>query len=75
LWSGGSVSVTVPRRSQTGRTLRLRGLGAPRRSGDKGDLLIRLSVRAPDADDPELDRLAKEISRFYRQPVRAGLRL
>ncbi len=78
LWSGGSVDLKVPPHSQTGRTLRLRGLGAPKRGAnadDKGDLLVRLRVHVPTRSDPKLEELARALSAFYDEDVRQGLRL
>ena len=52
----GAVTVTVPKGSNTGTTLRLRGKGAPRRGGGAGDQLVRLKVVLPKPPDPELER-------------------
>ncbi len=48
----GSVAMTVPRRSDTGTVLRLRGRGVPAH-GDRpaGDQLVKLKLVLPDADD------------------------
>ncbi|MEM7692979.1 MAG: J domain-containing protein [Pseudomonadota bacterium] len=43
----GSVNVTVPPGSSGGKTLRLRGLGLPAKSGGKGDLLVTLQIDLP----------------------------
>lgn len=52
----GSVEVTVPRGTNTGATLRLRGKGL-RRPGGKaaGDQLIRLVIKLPQGKDPDLE--------------------
>ena len=39
--------MTVPRGSQTGQRLRLRGQGLSRRDGSRGDLYARLKVVVP----------------------------
>ncbi|WMS41484.1 J domain-containing protein [Acuticoccus sp. MNP-M23] len=44
---GGSVNVTVPKGSSGGKTLRLRGLGLPSKTGAKGDLLVTLQIDLP----------------------------
>lgn len=55
----GPVMVSVPKRSNTGRILRLRGKGAPRPDGTRGDLHAVLKVVLPDRPDPELEAFAE----------------
>ena len=43
----GSVTMTVPKGSNTGTVLRLRGKGVPRRNGGHGDELLKLKVCVP----------------------------
>lgn len=43
----GSVNVTVPKGSSGGKTLRLRGLGLPSKTGARGDLLVKLQIDLP----------------------------
>ena len=51
----GEVTMTVPKGSNTGTTLRLKGKGAPRRDGGNGDELVKLKVVLPRPPDPELE--------------------
>ena len=51
----GDVTMSVPKGSNTGTRLRLRGKGAPRRGGGQGDQFVRLKVVLPKAPDPELE--------------------
>jgi DnaJ-class molecular chaperone len=51
----GDVTVSVPKGSNTGTTLRLRGKGAPRRGGGHGDQFVKLKVVLPKSPDPELE--------------------
>lgn len=51
----GEVTMTVPKGSNTGTIMRLKGKGAPRRSGGHGDELVRLKVVLPGSPDPELE--------------------
>ncbi len=44
---GGAITVHVPAGSSSGRRLRLRGQGMPRRSGPAGDLYARIKVVVP----------------------------
>jgi DnaJ-class molecular chaperone len=57
----GAVSLTVPKGSNTGGTLRLKGRGLPDpKTGVRGDLLARIVVTLPDKPDPELEKFAQE---------------
>ena len=52
---GGPVTVTVPKGSNTGTTMRLRERGIRnRKTGQRGHQLIALKVVLPTADEPEL---------------------
>lgn len=52
----GAVSVTVPKGSNTGSVLRLRGKGLKDgRSGKQGDAFVHLKVVLPEKPDPELE--------------------
>jgi DnaJ-class molecular chaperone len=51
----GAVTMTVPKGSNTGSTLRLRGKGAPNQAGGHGDQLVKLRVVLPKEPDPELE--------------------
>ncbi len=50
----GPVMLTVPKASNTGTILRLKGKGVPGRGGP-GDQLIKVKVMLPDQPDPELE--------------------
>jgi DnaJ-class molecular chaperone len=56
----GVVTMTVPRWSNTGSVLRLKGKGVPRRDGSRGDQYVRLEVMLPAKPDPELERLISQ---------------
>lgn len=53
----GTVTLSVPRGSQNGRKLRLRGKGLPRRNGSAGDIIVELEVQLPDHITIEEERL------------------
>lgn len=48
---GGTVTLKVPAGTPNGRTLRVKGRGAPRRDGTYGDLLVTVEVETPTALD------------------------
>ena len=50
----GRVSLTVPKNSNTGSVLRLRGKGIPTPGGGHGDQIVRLKVVLPEGGDREL---------------------
>ena len=51
----GTVSLTVPKGSNTGKVLRLRGKGMPRGGGGHGDQYVTLKIVLPDTPDKELE--------------------
>lgn len=50
----GPVRATVPENSSSGRTLRFKGKGVPRRGGGRGDVYATLKIMLPPKPDPEL---------------------
>lgn len=55
----GSVSLTVPKGSNSGQTLRLRGKGVRGENG-RGDQLVRLVVTLPERPDSSLQRFVSQ---------------
>jgi DnaJ-class molecular chaperone len=53
----GPVTMTVPKWSNSGTVLRLKGKGVPRSDGAHGDEYVTLKIMLPDKPDPELERL------------------
>lgn len=56
----GSVNLTLPKHSNTGDRLRVRGKGVPIPGGGRGDHYVTLRVVLPPTPDPELTRLVEE---------------
>ena len=71
---GGPVAVTVPRRSDSGTVLRLRGRGVPAH-GDSpaGDALITLKVVIGPDPDGALEAFLKEWAPLHPHDPRAGM--
>jgi DnaJ-class molecular chaperone len=65
----GTVSMTIPKGSNSGQLLRLKGRGAFA-AGKRGDLLARLVVTLPDAPDEALVQFAEDWR--ARRPYRPG---
>ncbi|MGZ5876736.1 MAG: DnaJ C-terminal domain-containing protein [Bradyrhizobium sp.] len=57
---GGPVTAAVPKWSNTGRVLRLRGRGVPRSDGSKGDEYVKLVLMLPEKPDPKLEAFVSE---------------
>jgi DnaJ-class molecular chaperone len=66
----GTVTLTIPKGSNSGTRLRLRGKGAPAPGGARGDHYVTLKVVLPDTADPELLRLIEEWARKHPYRVR-----
>jgi DnaJ-class molecular chaperone len=56
----GTVAVTVPKGANTGTVLRLKGRGAPRPDGGRGDEYVTLKVVLPEKPDPELQKFVAQ---------------
>jgi DnaJ-class molecular chaperone len=59
----GDVTMVVPKGSNTGTTMRLKGKGAPRRGGGHGDEFVKLKVVLPKSADPELEAFVSNWSK------------
>ncbi|GGL45077.1 MULTISPECIES: DnaJ C-terminal domain-containing protein [Caulobacter] len=55
----GPVTLTVPKGSNTGAKLRLKGRGLSDAKGHRGDLFARLVVTLPETPDAELEKFAE----------------
>ncbi len=67
----GTVTLSVPRGSQNGRKLRLRGKGLPKRNGLAGDIIVELELRIPDHISSEEERLFMEMAKISKFNPRA----
>jgi molecular chaperone DnaJ len=65
---GGRVTVKVPPGTPNGRTLRVRGKGAPRKDGSRADLLVSVEVQVP----PRLSEEARAAVEAYRAATAGG---
>jgi DnaJ-class molecular chaperone len=70
----GPVSMTVPKGSNSGTTLRLKGRGiAAAKGGQRGDQYVRLKVVLPKSADPELEELVRRWAEKHPYDPRAEL--
>ena len=65
---GPPVTLRIPAGTPTGRVLRVRGRGATKKDGSRGDLLVTVAVHVPDT----LDQVTREAVTAYRE-ARAGV--
>jgi len=70
-FDGSEVLLTIPAGSASGRELRLRGLGRPRRAGRRGDLYVELRIVVPEARDAAQRKLWEELARASQFNPRA----
>ena len=70
----GPVSMTVPKGSNSGSTLRLRGRGiVDPATGQRGDQYVRLKVMLPRSPDPELEEFVRRWSETHAYDPRADM--
>lgn len=62
----GTVTLSIPKGSQNGGKLRLRGKGLPNRSDGAGDIIVQLEVRLPERMTVEEERLFVEMAERSR---------
>ena len=69
----GEVTMGIPKWSNTGTVLRLKGKGVPRIDGSKGDEFVTLKVMLPEKPDPELEKFVTRWQGAYspRQAMEA----
>lgn len=69
----GTVTLSVPRGSQNGRKLRLRGKGLPKRNGSAGDIIVELEIQIPDHITGEEEHLIMEMAKISKFNPRAKM--
>jgi DnaJ-class molecular chaperone len=69
----GSVSMTIPANSNTGRVLRLRGKGARRADGTQGDEYVSLKVVLPEGGDEALAAFLRDWAPKHPYDPRRGM--
>ncbi len=69
----GAVSMRAPKGANSGTRLRLKGKGAARADGSRGDEYVTLKVMLPDMHDPELESFVTNWSAGKAQNPRSGM--
>ncbi len=68
---GGSVNLKIPKGSQNGKQMRLKGRGLP--SHPHGDQYITLEIVIPPVDNPEVNKLYEQLGKTINYNPRAKL--
>ncbi len=66
----GSVEMTIPPETQHGQLFRLRGQGMPKRSGGRGDQLVRVKIILPKKLSSREKQLFEELGKLRRENPR-----
>jgi DnaJ-class molecular chaperone len=69
----GTVTLTIPRMSNSGKKLRIKGQGLKKSDGTAGDMTVELMIKLPDTIPDELARQASEWSAAYTTALREGI--
>lgn len=67
------VTVKIPPGTPNGKVMRVRGRGAPKRSGGRGDLLVRVEVQVPSKLSKQESELLERFAEVHRESPRAAL--
>ena len=72
----GPIKVKVPSGSQTGKVLRLKGKGATHlKTKKRGNLMVKLVVKVPQTEDPEILAAIQKMDGMYKEDVRSAIRI
>lgn len=66
----GDVKLTVPKHTQSGQLVRLRGKGVARKGKPPGDLLVRFLVTYPASDEPAVAQAVELLGELAGDPRR-----
>ena len=69
----GSVTVKVPAGTPNGKTLRVRGRGAPKPRGGNGDLLVTVQVQVPERLSRQEKDLLEQFAELHKDSPRRRL--
>jgi DnaJ-class molecular chaperone len=69
----GSVTLTIPKYSNSGKTLRLKGKGIqPAKGGEAGNQYVKLQVVLPPEPDEELEKAVERSAKKHPYTARDG---
>jgi DnaJ-class molecular chaperone len=70
---GKSVKITIPKGSQGGTVLRVRGHGVQKKDGTKGDFIIHLTLILPSKIEKNMEKAAKTLSKGVNLELPDGI--
>jgi DnaJ-class molecular chaperone len=68
----GWVNLTIPKWSNSGQVLRLKGKGVARTDGTRGDEFVTLRIMLPERPDPELEKFVASWSGRNSRPKQSA---
>lgn len=68
----GKVNLKIPANSSSGRTMRLKGKGAPKTRGEAGDMLVTLKIVLPEKPDDSLAEAMRNWREAHSYDPRSG---
>ncbi|UUO04802.1 J domain-containing protein [Blastopirellula sp. J2-11] len=69
----GTITLTVPPNSSSGKRLRIRGQGVKPKSGEPGDLYAELQIKMPPQLDEQAQEMIRELGKLYADDPRKDL--
>ncbi len=71
----GTVTLTIPPMSQSGKKLRIKGQGLKGPGGAVGDLIVELMIRLPEQIPEATSNSIEQLAAAYGKPIRDGVQL
>lgn len=71
----GTVTLTIPPMSSSGKRLRIKGQGLKGPNGTVGDLMVELMIRLPEQIPTASSESIQHLSAAYAKPIRDGVHL
>jgi len=60
----GKINLAIPKKTDCGKVLRLKGLGLPKKDGTKGNLNVRVKIILPETISPEALKLYEQLAKL-----------
>ena len=57
----GKINITIPKNTDSGKVLRLKGLGLPKKDGTLGNLNVRVKIVLPKELSPKMIELYEKL--------------